>query len=290
VSATKRRSGRLFVASVRASARAVIATGIRIQYARTALFAAIFNDLSSLRILRTVLRHPIILICSVICCCSIVNAASLAQAGADNDAEGQVVCDIPSQSLAQALEIFSDVTGWEVLYNSNLAAGRRSSAVRGAFAPEAALQALLAGTGLAVRHTEAKSVVLVAAPPGSTTRSVVSGAGDPAARRDYYGRIQLSLRDALCRSGDAHPGRYRFAAQFWIDDTGAVARYERLGSTGQPQTDDRIDQSLRNLRIGAPPPAGFAEPVTILIVPQASNVTLSCDSDRRRSNSSRVGP
>lgn len=181
--------------------------------------------------------------------------------------------DIPSQSLSQALEIYGELTGWEILYNSNLAVGRRSGPVQGRFSPTEALQVLLAGTGLMAKYTNAGSFVLVAAPAGPRR------APSSPEHWDYYGRIQNSLREALCRSDAARPGHYRIAAQFWIGATGDIARYQRLGSTGQPETDGRIDRTLSELRIGTPPPVGFAQPVTILIVPQGPDVSLGCDTD-----------
>jgi hypothetical protein len=204
-----------------------------------------------------------------------------------NGAPGSMAFDIPSQSLSEALETYGDITGWEVLYNSNFAVGRRSGAVKGRFTPPGALQVLLAGTGLMARYTDANSFVLVPA----TRPAINSGrAASPPPRWYYYGRIQDSLRTALCRNDAAQPGHYRIAAQFWIGPTGDVAHYQRLGSTGQSETDSRIDRTLSNLRIGAPPPAGFAEPVTILVVPQAPNVSLSCDSDPAGLQPVRAGP
>ncbi len=206
---------------------------------------------------------------------------------ADAQVRETMTFNIPAQSLAEALETYGNITGWEVLYNSNLAVGRRSGAVQGRFTPPGALQILLAGTGLVARYTDVNSFVLVPA-ARSAIRSGQTVSSP--ARWNYYGRIQDSLRTALCRNDAAQPGHYRIAAQFWIGTTGDVARYQRLGSTGRPETDSRIDRALSSLRIGAPPPVGFAEPVTILVVPQAPNVSLSCDSDPAGLQPVRAGP
>src|SRR5262245_9677726 len=72
--------------------------------------------------------------------------------------------DIPTQSLAMALERYGDVTGREVLYNTALLEGRRSGAVKGSFSPETALTLLLKGTGLFARFLPDRSYVLVPAP------------------------------------------------------------------------------------------------------------------------------
>jgi hypothetical protein len=81
----------------------------------------------------------------------------------------------------------------------------------------------------------------------------------------------------LCASSDARPGRYRIGVQLWIDAEGAVSHYERLGSTGSLERDNSVDRSLRHLRIGAAPPAALAQPVSIVVRPQAPGVTMGCE-------------
>ncbi len=58
------------------------------------------------------------------------------------------ILNIPAQPLAQALIVFSQQTRIEVFVPSAVAAGKRSTAVRGSLSPQAALQQLLSGTGL----------------------------------------------------------------------------------------------------------------------------------------------
>jgi hypothetical protein len=201
---------------------------------------------------------------------------------AQSPGESGILFDIPAQSLTSALEIYGETSSWEVLYNTNLATGHRSGAVQGRFTPEAALQRLLTGTSLVARYTNVKSVVLVPVPPTLAAQAPVNLPLSATSRQSYYGRIQERLTQALCRDGSAQPGHYRVAAQIWIGTDGSVVRSQRLSSTGRPQADSGIDQTLRNLRIGAPLPAGFAQPVTVVVVPQTPDVTLNCDSDRIR--------
>lgn len=180
--------------------------------------------------------------------------------------------DIPAQPLASALDRYGDATGREVLYNPALAQGRTSEAVKGSFGPELALQLLLAGTGLAARFLKDNSFVLVPVP-------VAAGSPEGSAAaltRQYYGVVQAKLRDALCRTNGARPGSYRIAALAWIAPSGAVARFERLGSAGTAELDRDIDDALRHFSVGAPVPPGFAQPVLIVVLPQASGVTMSC--------------
>jgi len=180
--------------------------------------------------------------------------------------------DIPAQPLASALDRYGDATGREVLYNPALAQGRSSEAVKGRFEPEMALQLLLAGTGLAARFLKDNSFVLVPAP-----ETAEPPAGSAAAlTRQYYGVVQARLRDALCRTNGARPGSYRAAVLVWIAPSGTIARFERLGSAGTVELDRSIDDALRHFSVGAPVPAGFAQPVLIVVLPQDQGVTMSC--------------
>ncbi|BAV65346.1 TonB-dependent siderophore receptor [Sphingobium cloacae] len=66
---------------------------------------------------------------------------------------GQVEFDIPAQDLNKALLAFTDRAGLQIFYDLDKVAGRRSSAVRGRYAPMEALSQLLVGTGLTFRAT-----------------------------------------------------------------------------------------------------------------------------------------
>ncbi len=77
-------------------------------------------------------------------------------------------------------------------------------------------------------------------------------------------------------TNEARPGSYRIAALVWIAPSGTVARFERLGSAGTAELDRDIDNALRHFSVGAPVPPGFAQPVLIVVLPQASGVTMSC--------------
>jgi hypothetical protein len=205
--------------------------------------------------------------------------AVTAEAGSDSVAIGPqraiaelsapISFDIPAQPLAAALDRYGDATGREVLYNPTLTDGRTSEPVKGIFVPETALQLLLAGTGLAARFLKDNSFVLVPAPEAPPGGSAVS--------RQYYGVVQAKLRDALCRTSAVRPGRYRIAALVWIEPSGTVAKFERLGSAGAVELDRGIDNALRNLNVGAPVPAGFAQPMLIMILPNAPGVTMGCE-------------
>ena len=107
-------------------------------------------------------------------------APSAARAVAPSDARQGF--DIPAQDLRAALEAFDTATGISVLYGSDLAAGRRSSALRGRYAPDAALRLLLEGTGLIAQAVGDKAFVLRPAPSAIRRRGVGAGAASPGLR------------------------------------------------------------------------------------------------------------
>jgi len=96
----------------------------------------------------------------------------LAQAPAATSA----AIDIPAQALSSALIAFSRQTRIEIFVPSSLAAGKRSGTVSGAQSPEAALQRLLAGTGLTYRFTGARSIAVEAVPRAGRVGAAPAGA------------------------------------------------------------------------------------------------------------------
>ncbi len=82
---------------------------------------------------------------------------------------------IPAQPLSSALIAFSRQTQLEIFVPSSLAAGKRAAAVSGALSPEAALQRLLAGTGLTYRFTGARSITVEAVPRAAAVGAAPAG-------------------------------------------------------------------------------------------------------------------
>jgi hypothetical protein len=200
-------------------------------------------------------------------------AATGLAAAETKPAGATVEFNIPSQPLSEALSRYVDATGRDALYDTSLAAGRVSGDVRGLFAPDEALKKLLSGTGLAAEFVAERTFVVLPVPPAA--QQTAKRARSPEDRR-YYGLIQTRITDALCRSGVPRPGSYRFATVFWIAPDGAVRRSQRVGSTGSPEADQRIDETLRKVRFDEPPPADFLQPVLILIVPQGPGMVPDC--------------
>jgi hypothetical protein len=200
-------------------------------------------------------------------------ATIVAQAMAETPSPKPIVeFNIPSQSLRSALIQYGDVTGRDAVYDTDAAAGVVSGSVQGGFAPDDALTKLLSGTGLAAQFVTERTFALL---PSPAKRVALQQTRSPEHQR-YYGLIQAGLVDAFCRSGPVRPDRYRFVAAMWIASDGTVRRSQRIGATGTLENDAQIDITLRGVRIGEAPPAGFLQPVLILIVPNGPGVTRAC--------------
>jgi outer membrane receptor protein involved in Fe transport len=80
-------------------------------------------------------------------------AACLFAASPPACAQEARVFNIPAGSLRDALNLFATQSDQQILFSSDLVAGRRTPGLNGAYAPSAALDRLLAGTGLVWRET-----------------------------------------------------------------------------------------------------------------------------------------
>jgi TonB family protein len=127
---------------------------------------------------------------------------------------------------------------------------------------------LLAGTGLSPRYMAADGFVLVP-DPKSPRQSLPVNTAPYRVVTQYYGRIQAGLRQTLCADRRARAGGYRVAVGLWIGSSGAVTRSALLDSTGDPDLDATLHRAVRDMNIGEPPPAGFAQPIVMVIAPDA---------------------
>lgn len=218
---------------------------------------------------------------------SLTFAASLLAAGqtsaqTSSQPAAPIYFDLAPQPLAVALSQYGDMTGREVLYATRQAAGKISGEVKGLMYANEALQKLLSGTDLSARVLSESAFVLVPNPqrPLAAPRELSPG------HRRYYGLIQGTLLDALCRSTAAYPGGYRILAMFWVNGSGGIERLERIESAGVAAVDEEIDATLRSVRLPEAPPADFAQPVLIELVPQGAGVSAGCSTARATRHSS----
>jgi hypothetical protein len=183
--------------------------------------------------------------------------------------------DIPAQSMSEALYAFSATTGIEILVDARSAAGRRSTGVDGVMAPLAALEILLAGSGLVAQDFGPGTIALKPVAPAPANRPSATSA-----RLDlpYFADVQRAVQRALCAEVQTPPGRYRVALKLWIGQSGTVVLSKRLDTTGDPALDAAIDTVMRGgLWIGLPP-AELPQPITLLISRQVPGETSACSS------------
>ncbi|MCA6109661.1 TonB C-terminal domain-containing protein [Bradyrhizobium cenepequi] len=195
-----------------------------------------------------------------------------------------LVFSIPSQPLGAALEIYARISSREVLYEGALAEGRHSSLVEGVYAPEVALQILLAGTGLWADVKDADFFVVGPVPTGATVRSVERQSLD---HRRYYGLLQASLRTVFCGTRVLSDSS-RVAARLWVGQAGQVLQVKTLSSTGSDAMDRSVEAALGQISLGVAPPAGFAQPITIVVLPSDPDMRQDCAA--LRGGPSRAGP
>ncbi len=183
-----------------------------------------------------------------------------------------VAFDIPAQPLDQALEAYSAVMGQSVLYDSHLTEGRTSRAVQGRYTPLDALGAMLEGSGLRVRYTSAKALILVRA---QTAASAEAGSDAQALQR-YRGLLQAKVAAAFCADPRLAVGDRRLALRLWIGAGGSVEQAELLDSTGDRDFDAAVVDGLRGLSLDEAPPLGATQPFTMLILPRSSGQRWGC--------------
>lgn len=194
----------------------------------------------------------------------LLSCAAVAAAGDDVHAY-----DIPAQPLEQAVERFSVISGWSVMYPGELAAGRSSHQLRASLPPLPALQMLLQDTGIEAELIGEQRVVL-----RRGTQAAVETVGDAelpeAERRRRYGGLQQRLRAAFCDDPDLAPGGYAASLRFRVDRDGQVREPELLSGSGSTHRDARLLQAVQGLVLAAEA-AALPQPVTLQIRPSRTD-------------------
>jgi hypothetical protein len=177
---------------------------------------------------------------------------------------GPVFYDIPAQPLASALDAYALTSGMQVLYETEMVTGRRSSQTKGRFDSDTALQNILTGSGLIARRTDVDAFIIIEA-PADQVRAWVPAAGSDTR---FMGALQKSVLDALCRNFQARPGDYRIALELWIASTGIIQSGALIGSTGADLRDRAVISALQGLPVGVTPPAKLPQPFVLTIGPR----------------------
>ncbi|WP_414492756.1 TonB-dependent receptor [Stenotrophomonas maltophilia] len=183
--------------------------------------------------------------------------------------DGVHAYDIPAQPLEQAVERFSVISGWSVMYPGDLAAGRNSHQLRASVAPLPALQMLLQDTGIEAEVIGEQRVVLRRGTPSAAEPGVGAELLD-AERRRRYGDLQQRLRAAFCDDPEIAPGRYAATLRFRVDGEGQAQQPELLSGSGSARRDARLLQALQGLVL-APDAAALPQPVTLQIRPSGTD-------------------
>ncbi|HEL4112964.1 TPA: TonB-dependent receptor [Stenotrophomonas maltophilia] len=183
--------------------------------------------------------------------------------------DGVHAYDIPAQPLEQAVERFSVISGWSVMYPGDLAAGRSSHALRASLAPLPALQMLLQDSGIEAEVIGEQRVVLRRGTPASAEPGIGAELPD-AERRRRYGGLQQRLRAAFCDDPEIAPGRYAATLRFRVDGEGQVQQPELLSGSGSARRDARLLHALQGLVL-ARDAAALPQPVTLQIRPSGTD-------------------
>ncbi len=188
----------------------------------------------------------------------------------------RIAFDIPSQSLDAALSEYFRVTGVQLLYNSAVTAGRRSSSIHGTYSARTALQLLLAGTGLVARYGRSDAVFIDVLNPSSESTPVPIGrivvrekvpirGISPLERLAYYDTLRDELQELL--RGEKRLDGYAFSItlRFRVDTDGKIQDLNLARGSGRSGTDKIVAQLLESATVTKPPPA----------LPQPLSMTLN---------------
>lgn len=170
--------------------------------------------------------------------------------------------DIPAQPLDQALMQFAAATGLQLLYDAALADGRRSSSASGLLEPRAALDLMLADTGLTARFTTAGAVVIHASAATGVTLAPITAVAppprigraldDPAARA-YAEAVQRRIVERLHQAPNLSADTYEISVRLWVTETGATRRVEVIDSSGDRGRDAAFVALASGLTFARPP-------------------------------------
>jgi hypothetical protein len=193
--------------------------------------------------------------------------------GAFSQTKSSLQFTIPAQPLAAALDSYSSVSGLELYYDGELVLDRKSKTVKGLLSPDAALRELLAGSGLVARATGPNSLTItIAAPPSIADRTSIADT----TRQFYFAAIQTRVSEVLCARAETRPGAADLLIQLWIASSGTVQRAQLLDTPDDRPRENAFAEALRGVSIGAPPPAGLPQPITMAILARASGEPTGC--------------
>jgi hypothetical protein len=219
---------------------------------------------------------PRLMLCACLCCFIRPGLSSATQS--DQASRSPVFSfDIGAQSVASALELYSAVSGVQVVYDGALVLGRMSRPIRGVMSSDQALDHLLDGTGLGAVYGAPGLSTLV---PKARQRSGMELSLDN--YMPYLGIVQGAVEDAFCRQAAIAPGAYRARLRFRIGSGGRVVSPELLDFEGDAAREPAMLTALRDIAFDRAPPADMPQPVVMEISRRLPRETGDCGGWRGR--------
>ncbi|AGA73257.1 hypothetical protein B479_11795 [Pseudomonas putida HB3267] len=112
----------------------------------------------------------------------------------------KVNVDLPAAPLGEAINALAQQSSVQIIFASDLGAGRNAPAVKGRFTPEEALQTLLKDTGLQVQAKDERTFVIVAQGGPASSAGIQSGPVEMAQTEITASRTSSSLVSATRQS------------------------------------------------------------------------------------------
>ncbi|WP_425454926.1 TonB family protein [Hephaestia caeni] len=162
-----------------------------------------------------------------------------------------------------------------MLYDSELAAGHRSTRVSGTYTPRDALRRLLSGTGLIVRYSRTDAAIITR--PGAIEQPPLVPLGRVVVREriapprflsverlTYYAQLESELHAHLVSS--ERTGRLAFSVlvHLQVSSDGRLSDVAIRRSSGNRKTDALVAEALLRATV-SPPPDGLVQPLAVAL-------------------------
>lgn len=201
--------------------------------------------------------------------CGVVMLLSLPAIGAAETSAPAREFQLSAQPLDSALTAFSQASGLQMLYDSDLVSGRRSKAVEGRFTPADALHRLLEDTGLRAHFTQKGSIVIMPARTPdmvldalTVTGPQIIGMPDNRPYLPYVDKVQQDIIKSL-QADESLGDNYDIGLKLWIGRDGRVERVSVLYMSGPEEMAALFSEAVKGILISAPPPETMPQPVRV---------------------------
>jgi hypothetical protein len=184
--------------------------------------------------------------------------------------------NIPSQPLAKALDAFARTAGIQLIYNSRLADGRTAPWIKGTYTIDEALDALLADSGLTPRRINDNVLTLMFVlqetrfvsppPPAAPLMPLDTLHVLPPSAHEYLiyaNNVENAIRVALLHNRRIHRTNYDTKISVWVSASGSIFQCNLRESTGRPELDVAIVNTVQDIDIGQSPPSGLPQPIYV---------------------------